>query len=868
MHPTPRDPEQYGGRDTEGNGEAPARRRPSRDVLPTELVPQTGAKARVVRLISGDLLITVNPVDGSEAEPCPPGVRPAAPLKRTPEDRAARERAAEPPVPPGPPAPQLPLLERQEERGRLVRLLTRGRSVRLSGPSGSGRTALLDAVAADCAELAPDGVVRLSGHRRTAPDLLQALYETVYDAPLYRPGHEELLTALSGIGAVVVVDDLEIEGAALDELLDATPECAFLLGTTPDVALDTELDEVSLAGLSRAAATDLLGRVAGRPLTDEEANWSGDLWFESEGLPLRFVQAGALLRQRDQLREIPEDFDEYGAFSERPAGALPVPLVPALDDVPLPSIGEAAAPALLLASRLSEAAREALRFAVALGGEVPHQAHLPALVGHTHADAALGELAGCGLLSPAGSRYRLAAGVQTQLELGGYAEDAEGRARTAADHYAWWTKHPSVTPARAVAEADAVLAAMAALLPGRGPDAAPTVVRLARSAGPAFAAALQWGAWEKVLRVGQEASRLAGEVAEEAYFHHELGVLALCAGHLDRARAELEASIGLRGALADRSGAVAGRRALALVTDLSGALPFGALPSKPVPAALLPGTGGDTAAGGRGDHAVTEILPVLPPLPALPRQTLVVDEPQTVVTHAAPAPGKGGRPTGVKAVGRTVVAGARRNLVAVGAGALLVAVLGTVVTLGATAGSEDTGNRSVTPGHSAEDGDQESTVPDEDTPAQDDGTGGSAPSGSASAPPGASGTPTPDGTGTPTPGSSGTVQSPSPGATSPTAGDSDSAVPTPPAGGSASTTPSGPGSGSTSSSPTAPATGDGSESPSTTPSDTPTGDPTPGGDDSGGGTGEGDGATATASGTAGASPWGTPGTATATPAGA
>ncbi|MFD6532572.1 ATP-binding protein [Streptomyces sp. NPDC060184] len=861
MHPTPRDPERHGGRDTDGNAEAPARRRPSRDVLPAELAPHTGAKARVVQLISGDLLITVNPVDGSEAEPCPPGARPAAPSRRTAEDRAARERAAEPPVPPGPPAPQLPLLERQEERGRLVRLLTRGRSARLSGPSGSGRTALLDAVAADCADLAPDGVVRLSGHRRTAPDLLQALYETVYDAPLHRPGHDELLTALSGIGAVVVVDDLEIEGAALDELLDATPECAFLFGTTPDVAADAGLDEVSLAGLSRAAATDLLGRVAGRPLTDEEANWSGDLWFESEGLPLRFVQAGALLRQRDQLREVPEDFDEYGAFEERPAGSLPVPFVPALDEVPLPSIGEAAAPAPLLASRLSEAAREALRFAVALGGEVPHQAHLPALIGHTHADAALGELAGCGLLSPAGSRYRLAAGAQTQLELGGYAEDAESRARTAADHYAWWVKHPSVTPARAVAEADAVLAAMAALLPG-GPEAAPTVVRLARSAGPAFAAALQWGAWEKALRVGQEASRLAGEVAEEAYFHHELGIVALCAGHLDRARAELEASIGLRGALADRSGTVAGRRALALVTDRSGALPSGA-----VPAALLPGTGGNAAAGARSDNAVTEILPALPPLPALPRQTLVVEEP-TVVTRAVAPPGKGGRPAGVKALGRNVVAGARRNLVAVGAGTLLVAVLGTVVTLGATAGSEDTGNRSVNPGHSAEDGDQESTVPDEDTPAQDEGTGGAAPSAGTSAPPGPSGTPSPDSTGTPAPGSSGTAESPSPDAGSPAAGDSGSSVPTPPAGGSAPATPTGP----TSSSPAPSAGGDDSASPSASPSDTPTGDTTPGGDDGGSGegtgTGEGGEATATASGTAEASPWGSPGTATATPAGA
>ncbi|MEU1088114.1 ATP-binding protein [Streptomyces sp. NPDC005892] len=866
MNPTARDPEQYGGHDKDGSGEAPARRRPSRDVLPTELVPQAGAKARVVRLISGDLLITVNPVDGSEAEPCPPGMRPEAPLRRTAEERATRERAAEPPVPPGPPAPQLPLLEREEERGRLVRLLARGRSVRLSGPAGSGRTALLDAVAADCAELAPDGVVRLSGHRRTAPDLLHALYEAVYDAPLRRPEREELLSALSGIGAVVLVDDLEFDGAALDELLDATPECAFLFGTTHDVAAEAGLDEVSLAGLSRAAATDLLSRVAGRPLTDEESNWSGDLWFESEGLPLRFVQAGALLRQRDQLREIPEDFDEYGAFEERPAGAPPVPLLSVPDDeVPLPSIGEAAAPALLLASRLSEAAREALRFAVALGGEVPHQAHLPALIGHTHADAALGELAGAGLLSPAGSRYRLAAGVQVQLELGGYAEGAEERARTVADHYAWWVRHPSVTPARTVAEADAVLAAMTALLPGDSPEAAPAAVRLARSAAPAFAAALQWGAWEKALRVGQEASRLAGEVAEEAYFHHELGVLALCAGHLDRARAELEASIGLRGALADRSGTVAGRRALALVTDRSGTLLPGALLPGVIPSGAVPNRAvpNGTAAGGRGDGAATEVLPALPPLPALPRQTLVVEEPP-VVTQAVPALGKAGRPTGVKALGRTVVHGARRNLVAVGAGALLVAVLGTVVTLGATAGSEDTGNRSVTPGHSAEEGDEESSAPDGGTPADGGGTGSSVPTGSASAQPGASGTPTPESTGTPTPGSSGAAQSPTPDTSAPTPSRTGGPVSSPPAGGTVPTSPTG----STSTSPS-PSPSSATPSPS---SSTPTAPPsteTPGGGGGDtGGTGEGGEATATASGTAEASPWGSPGTATATPDGA
>lgn len=166
--------------------------------------------------------------------------------------------------------------------------------MRLTGPAGSGRTSLLDAVADDCADLAPDGVVRLSGYRRTATDLLYDLFAAVYNAPLYRPERDELLELVHGIGAVVVLDDVEIGGTALDELLDATPECAFAIAATPDVpapSADSLLEEVFLGGLDRSGGLELLERTVGRVLTEEEANWAGDLWFESEGLPLRFMQA-------------------------------------------------------------------------------------------------------------------------------------------------------------------------------------------------------------------------------------------------------------------------------------------------------------------------------------------------------------------------------------------------------------------------------------------------------------------------------------------------------------------------------------------------------------------------------------------------
>lgn len=663
MDPNNRVPEDNGHDRERDGGQGDVGGHPSR---PAQLpAGKTAPPIRTVRIVTGEYLLTVNPVDGSEIVLCPPGEHPGRPERRSPEERAAPHRTAGPAVAAGAGGVQLPLLEREEERQQLVRLLSRGRSARLIGLSGSGRTALLDAVAAECADLAPDGVIRLSGYHRTPADLLYELFAAAHNAPHYRPGRAELLEAVGEIGAVVVVDDIEFGGSALDELLDATPECAFLISATPDVprpSAGSRLEEVLLPGLSRTGCVELLERAVLRSLSEEETEWAGDLWFESEGLPLRFVQAAALLRQRDALRAESEAFDDEGVFSGQSCEAS---LDADGEDVPLPSLAEVAAPANLLASQLGAVAQETIDFAVALGGECPHRSHLPALIGDTHADAAVGELLECGLLTSVAGHHRLPAGATAQLEAAGYGDDAGECAMTAGRHYAWWAGHPSVTPERAAAEADAILATMAVLVAEDDTEQAEVAVTLARTVAPVFATMLHWSAWERALRHGQEAARLTGEVAEEAYFHHELGVLALCTGNLGRARAELEASVALRGALADRRGVLAGRRALALIEDKV---------RESVPAI------GRTAARDDTPEAPTQHLPALPAGATTKLTRPDTDANTVLITARAGASGDTGakKPSGVQ---RTLSA-ARRNMFAVGAGTVLTVVLGTVVTLG------------------------------------------------------------------------------------------------------------------------------------------------------------------------------------------
>ncbi|KDN83572.1 hypothetical protein KCH_50540 [Kitasatospora cheerisanensis KCTC 2395] len=491
----------------------------------------------------------------------------------------------------------LPLLDREGDLAAVLGQLREGRSVRLVGQAGSGRSALLAAVAEAAGELAPDGVVRLSGYRRTAADLLQDLFAATHHAPDFRPDREQLAELLAGVAAVVVIDDVEPSGDELEDLLALAPECAFLLATADDglpSPAGSRLRDHLVAGLSRPACLTLAARLAGRQLDEAERAWAVDLWFESEGLPLRFVRAAALLRQRDVAVDalVAAQEDRRNVFGFAKDYELPDDPAELENElrvqVPLPSVGESAAPARLLVQGLSEPARRVLRLALALDGECPTAPHLPALVDVGLGESALQELVDTGLAVSVGGHHRLTEGVLDallpELEGDGHGRPAPfapgGIAQGAAEHLSWWVGHASVTTRQVAAEAEVILAVM---LAERDADRPVEVLRLARAAAPVLALSLRWGAWERALQLGLEAARMLGATAEQAWFHHELGVYALCTGSPQRAIGELEAALALRAAAGDQRGGQAGRRMLDLIRlEETAALTAGPGSSEPV----------------------------------------------------------------------------------------------------------------------------------------------------------------------------------------------------------------------------------------------------------------------------------------------
>lgn len=213
-----------------------------------------------------------------------------------------------------------------------------GSPLELHGPDGIGKTTLLARVAHTAAP-PPDGVVFIRARGYPAADLRSMLFGAFWDCAepfVPAPGHLERW--LGTRRALVVLDDVELEPAALRALVDAAPRCTFLIGSR-EARLRGRGRSVRLAGLGPDAAVVLLARALDRPLgAGEEGEAARALVRDLDGHPGRIVEAAALVRAGD-------------AALEPALAALLGPGAPKVDTAP--SVAPAELPALEVEFALS-----------------------------------------------------------------------------------------------------------------------------------------------------------------------------------------------------------------------------------------------------------------------------------------------------------------------------------------------------------------------------------------------------------------------------------------------------------------------------------------------------------------------------------
>jgi sigma54-dependent transcription regulator len=131
------------------------------------------------------------------------------------------------------PRPFLALLDRDEQIATLKSAIQASKPVSLFGPAGSGKTSLLRSLAhlPETGQF-PDGVVYLSVPTLGLEDLLQSLFDVFHESQVnFKPVESDIRSALQGIKALVLLDDLPLTRDETQTLLAAAPNCTFVLAS-------------------------------------------------------------------------------------------------------------------------------------------------------------------------------------------------------------------------------------------------------------------------------------------------------------------------------------------------------------------------------------------------------------------------------------------------------------------------------------------------------------------------------------------------------------------------------------------------------------------------------------------------------------
>lgn len=392
-----------------------------------------------------------------------------------------------------------------------------------------------------------DGIVYVRRKKtHNVDDVLQLIFDAFYrpSEPPFRPNASQFTQFMQDKRALIVVDDADLDRDDIEDLLNAAPNCAFLL-TAQQRNLWSGGEAIEIEGLPPDAAISVVEAGLKRELVDEEREAARELCDLLAGRPLR------LLEEADKLRKGNQSVVDHVA-AIRPASPPDEQAPPSQQPPP-------AAPSRSPAN-LTGVERDIATVAASLNGELISSQHLLAVAKLLKAteDAGPGQDEALATLQAAGHIFS-GSGFCVKHELLEEIKSDDPQAVTTCrqrilEYFTKWADEHRDDQEQLLADAEPMLEILNWAVQSKRWQAA---MDLALILEHPLMLSKRWGSWKAVLETILQASQGLGDRRREAWALHQLGTLRFAraerrnyesADLLDRARVireELDDPIGV-----------------------------------------------------------------------------------------------------------------------------------------------------------------------------------------------------------------------------------------------------------------------------------------------------------------------------------
>ncbi|ARV59462.1 hypothetical protein BZZ01_13230 [Nostocales cyanobacterium HT-58-2] len=430
-------------------------------------------------------------------------------------------------------------LDRQELVQEAIAALQAGQSVEFYSPSGFGKTVLLRSLAHDnrAKLLFPGGVISLSPVHPNVGDLLQSIWDTFYESDIpYKPTRYQIEQQTQEKQALIVLDESGLIQDELEELMNATGKCTFLVASLRS-RLKKRGRSIALAGLSMSDALALVERELQRSVQREELAAAKSLCHILNGHPMHIqIAVASILEERRSLAQLVSQLS-----TSAPGNSLIQQIV----------------------TSLSTSERAILDILTILGDIGLESEQVSDITQLSDTFSALEKLRRHHLVQLDGSRYQV---NRTVLEVLPPEWQLSASLEKAIAYFVHWAERHQQQPTILLSEIDAIAQIIeVAVKDSRWKD----VLRLTKIVEGSLALSKRWGLWGQVLQRGLQASQAERNQADLAWALHQLGTRALCLEEYSTAENYLTQAIQLRQSLGDDRGVAATRNNLSLLKDSS-----------------------------------------------------------------------------------------------------------------------------------------------------------------------------------------------------------------------------------------------------------------------------------------------------------